>query len=255
MKRSLLLAVGLALAVITLGAVSCYDYFGSEQEAQAESSSVFWSQQNTGIWVTGEGKVTVVPDMAVLSLGVEAQATTVADAQEQSAEAMAAIMGELDAHGVAQNDIKTQRYSILPVRSYDKDTGKEILLGYRVTNTVTVKIREIEDTGTIIDAVTAAGGDYTRINSISFTVDEPEACYEEARQKAMADAEAKAEQLANLGGVELGKPTYITESGGYYSPVIREYYEGAVAVPSAETPISPGETEIQLTVQVTYSIS
>jgi len=251
MKRNLLLTIGLAIAIIAVGAVGCNGYFTSEPEAQSEISGLIWSQQSTGIWVTGEGKVTVVPDVVVLSLGVEAQATTVAEAQRQAAEAMDAIMNELDDHGVAKKDIKTQFYSIQPVRRWDN--GKEILIGYRVTNTVTAKIRNVEDAGTIIDAVAAAGGDYARINSISFTVDEPEAYYEEARQKAMADAEDKAKQLADLGGLKLGKPTYINESGGYI-PVIRDYY-GVEVAPAPTTPISPGETEIQLTVQVVYSIS
>lgn len=253
-KKKWLLAVGLALVLAIVGLVGCTGPFSSEPEAQTELSGILFSQQNTGIWVTGEGKVTVVPDVAILSLGVEAQAATVAEAQAQAAEAMDAVMTALDDHGVAAKDIKTQYYSIYPVRRWDN--GREILLGYRVANTVTAKIRNIEDAGSIIDAVTSAGGDYTRINSISFTVDEPEAYYEEAREEAMANALAKAKQLADLGGVKLGKPTYIAESGGYI-PIIYREYEVAIAEapPAPTTPISPGETEIQLTVQVVYSIS
>ena len=176
-----------------------------------------------------------------------------AEAQEQAVEAMEAVMGELDKHGVADKDIKTQYYSIYPVRKWDKD--REILIGYRVTNMVTVKIREIDDTGVIIDDVAEVGGDYTRINSISFTVDDPTSYYEEVREKAMEDAENKAEQLADFSGVILGKPTYINE-GTIYSPVTRDVYYGEAGAPAPETttPISPGETEIRLTVQVVYSI-
>ena len=197
MKKGLILVIGLALVLVTIGAVGCEGYFGS---GEAEVANTISSQQNTGIWVTGEGEVTIVPDVSILSLGVEAQAAAVTEAQQQAAEAMDAIMGVLDDYGIAEKDIKTQYYSIQPVRKWDD--GQEILIGYRVTNTVAVKVRNIEDTGSIIDAAVAAGGDYTRVNSISFTVDEPEAYYEEAREKAMADAEAKAKQLANLGGVD-----------------------------------------------------
>ena len=91
---------------------------------------------------------------------------------------------------------------------------------------VTAKIREVDNTGIIIDAVARVGGDYIRINGISFTLDDPTAYHGEAREKAMADAEAKAEQLAELAGVKLGKPTYISESGAYM-PVVREYYAPA----------------------------
>lgn len=252
MKRNLLLAICLTLVVIAVGTTGCSSGV-VPTEGVLGDKGIILSQQNTGIWVSGEGKVNVVPDVAILNLGVEAQAATVAEAQRQAAEAMEAVMAELDEHGVAEKDIKTQRYSIYPVRRWERD--KEILIGYRVTNMVTAKIRKVDDAGSIIDAVAKVGGDYIRINSIAFTVDDPTTYYEEAREKAMADAKAKAKQLAKLGGVSLGKPIYISE-GGVYIPVPRDYYlkgeaEGA---PVPTTPISPGETEIRLTVQVVYSI-
>jgi hypothetical protein len=258
-KRRLLLAVGLALIVIVVGAVGCYGDFGFPEPESTptppESSGIILSQQSTGIWVAGEGKVSVVPDVAILSLGIEAQEETVAEAQQQAAEAMEAVMVVLDDQGIAKKDIKTQYFSIYPVRRWEND--KEILVGYRVTNMVSVKIRKMDDTGVIIDAVAEAGGDYTRINSISFTVDDPADYYEEVREKAMADAEAKAKQLADLAGVDLGRPTFISE-GTISLPVPREYYVERMAVPAPAppptTPISPGETEVRLTVQVAYSI-
>jgi uncharacterized protein YggE len=256
-KRRLLLAVGLALIVIVVGAVGCYGDFGFPEPESTptppESSGIILSQQSTGIWVAGEGKVSVVPDVAILSLGIEAQEETVAEAQQQAAEAMEAVMAVLDDHGIAKKDIKTQYFSIYPVRRWEND--KEILIGYRVTNMVSVKIRKMDDTGVIIDAVAEAGGDYTRISSISFTVDNPSDYCEEAREKAMADAEAKAKQLADLAGVDLGRATFISE-GTISPPVPREYYVERMAVPapSPTTPISPGETEVRLTVQVVYSI-
>lgn len=263
MSRKILLAISLALVVISVGAIGCTGDFGfpgspealpESPEALPAGGNIILSQQNTGMWVVGEGTVSVVPDVAIVNLGVEAQAETVTEAQGQAAEAMVAVMGVLDDYGIANKDIQTQRFSIQPVKRWDN--GKEILLGYRVTNIVAIKIRELDDTGAIIDAVAEAGGDYTRINSISFTVDDPTDYYEEAREKAMEDAEAKAQQLADLAGVDLGKPTYVNESGGFI-PVPREYYmavPGAVPAPAPSPPISPGETEIRLTVQVVYSI-
>jgi len=161
-------------------------------------------------------------------------------------------MAALIDNGVAEKDIQTQYFSIRQITKWDRETEEEVVVGYRVTNMVTAKIREIDKAGAIIDAVAEAGGDLTRIDGISFSVDDPSAYYEEARQKAMADAEAKAEQLAELAGVTLGKPTYISEGISY--PIYpRDYmYEMAGAAP--ETPISPGEMEISLTVQVVYAI-
>lgn len=254
MKRNLLLATGIAFAMIAVGAVGCEGYFGAGDDEIARNIS---SQQNIGIWVTGVGKVNVVPDIAMLSLGIEAQATSVAEAQQEAAEAMDAVMNVIEGYGVDEKDIQTQFFSIQPVRRWDNgDNGKEILIGYRVTNIVTVKVRNIDDAGSIIDAAVAAGGDNARVNSISFTVDEPEAYYGEAREEAMADAEAKAKQLADLGGVKLGKPIYINEYSGYISPpIIYRDFEVSEALPAPTTAISPGETEIQLTIQVVYSIS
>ncbi len=257
MKWKSLTATCLLIVTIAFGTAGCETLSPpSSSRAPSAGEGALFSQQNTGIWVTGEGKVSVVPDTAILSLGVEAQSATVAEAQEQAASAMTAIVAQLDSYGIAEKDIKTTHFSISPVRRWAEDREEEILIGYRVTNTVTAKIREIDNTGAIIDAAARAGGDYTRINSISFTVDDPAPYREEAREKAMADAEAKAMQLADLGGVKLGKPTYISESGGF-TPVVREFYPEApmpVPAPAAPTPISAGETEVSLSVQVVYSI-
>ncbi len=248
MKKGIIVAVGIALVLVTVGVAGCGDYFGSEETGLVKSIS---SQQDIGIWVTGVGKVAVVPDVAVLSLGVEAQAATVAEAQQQASGAMNAIMGVLDSYGVDEKDIRTQQYSIQPVREWRDD--QYILIGYRVTDTVSIKVRDIDDTGSIIDGAVAAGGDYTIINSISFTVDEPEAYYEDVREEAMADAKDKAEQMAELGGVNLGKPMYIAEYSGYSPNTV--YYDIREDMGSElTTDISPGETEIQMTIQVVYGI-
>ena len=254
MKRNLLPFISLALlsAIIAVSTAGC-DGFAAPSP-KATSSGAILSQQSTGIWVTGEGKVSVVPDVAILSLGVEAQAANIAEAQNQAATSMNAVVGELDRHGVASKDIKTQQFSIYPVRRWVKEKEEEVLVGYRVNNMVTAKVRKVKDTGTIIDAAARAGGDYTRINSISFTVDDPANYLNEAREKAMADAGAKAKQLADLGGVRLGSPIYINESGGFL-PAPREFAMMAeAAAPAPPTPISPGETEIRLSVQVVYYI-
>jgi uncharacterized protein YggE len=253
MKRIWIPVIGISLLALTLAAVGCETSLPAGSTPQINGGNFILSQQNTGIWVTGEGKVTVTPDVAIVNLGAEAQAKTVELARKQAEEAMTAVMAELDSFGVADEDIQTQQFSIYPVRRWFED--REVLLGYRVVNMVNVKIREIDSAGSIIDAVAAAGGDYIRINSINFTVDDPTEYHEEVRELAMEDAESKAEQLADLSGVSLGRPTYINESTIYW-PVTRDIYyaEGGVPAPGATTPISPGETDIRLTVQVVYSI-
>ena len=245
-KRKWLLVLGLSLVVPIVALVGC-------ATGPTTVEAVNLNNQQEGIWVTGEGKVTVTPDIALLRLGIEAQQSTVAEAQIEAAAAMERVMTALADNGVAEKDIQTQYFSIDQITRWDDD--EIIVIGYRVTNMVTVKIREIDDTGAIIDAVAAAGGDLTRVNSISFSIDDATVYYEEAREEAMANAKAKAEQLAELAGVELGKPTYISEGTLYY-PV--DYRDAGMMAPEAEegyiTPISPGELELSLTVQVIYDI-
>ena len=228
-------------------------FSGCAATRTVETAGSLLSTQQTGIWVGGRGSVTVTPDVATVRLGVEAQQTTVAEAQRQAAEAMNRVMQALTGNGVAQRDIQTQVFNIQRVTRYDQDTQREVLIGYRVTNVVSAKIRNLDRVGTIIDAVAVAGGDLTRVDSITFSVDDPSAYYNQAREKAMQDAEARARQLASLSGVRLGKPTYVSESTQAPAPVKIE--PGApVPSPAPTTPISPGETEVIINVQVIYAI-
>lgn len=246
MKKIWLLALGLALTLVlaVVGLAAC-------TPSKTTVEAINLTSQQEGIWVTGQGKVTVVPDIATLQLGIEAQAATVAEAQAQASQAMDRVMTALTKNGVAKKDIQTQYFNITKITRWDDKNQREVIIGYRVTNIVTAKIRAIDKAGAIIDAVAEAGGNLTRIDNISFSIDDPTAYYGQAREKAMADAKAKAEQMAKLGGVTLGKPTYISESSYFPSPVPVKLREGASAV---ETPISPGETDITISVQIVYAI-
>ena len=249
MKKEWLLPISLALVLAVVGLAGC----NPDTTGSIEIEGLNINNQQEGIWVSGQGEVTVTPDIATLRLGVDVQAASVAAAQSQAAEAMDEVMEALTDNGVAEKDIQTQHFSIYPVTRWDKDDEEQVIVGYRVTNTVNAKIREIDKAGIIIDAVATAGGDFTRIDGISFSVDDPSAYYEEAREKAMADAKAKAGQLAELADAKLGKATYISESSQAPPPIYRQdIYEEAM--PAATTPISPGEMEISLTVQVVYAL-
>ena len=219
----------------------------------AGCSTINLTDQQKGIMVYGEGEISVVPDLATVSLGVEAEDSTVAAAQDQATSAMEMIMAALADNGVIDADIQTQYFNIYPITHWDDETWEEEITGYRVSNTVAVKIRDMDNIGLIIDAVIDAGEDLIRVNGISFSVEDPSIYYDEAREEAMADAEARAEALAELAGIRLGKPTYITESN-YQSGYI--YIADARVDEAMEsgTSISPGETEITLTVQVNYDI-
>jgi len=252
MRKGLLLFItGISVVTLALGAWGCGT---SSTGGGTESGSSVINQQNTGIWVTGVGKVMVIPDLAVVSLGVQAQASTVADAQQQAAVSMTSIIAALKTNGVADKDIATRGYSITPVYSYNPTTGKQTLEGYTSTNTLNVKIRNVGNAGVVIDAAALAGGNNSIINSVTLTVDQPEQYNDAARKAAVADAANRAKQLANLSGVKLGRATYINETLNN-TPQTIYFDSGVKSASSVSTPITPGETEIILTVQMIYSIS
>jgi uncharacterized protein len=240
----------LALALVMGGLSACVSV------AAPESGPAEDGGQQRGVWVNGEGKVTVVPDIALLSVGIEVQAASVDAAQRQASEAMDAVMKALKSGGVSDRDIKTQRFSIQSIYSSVVKDGvrRQEITGYQVSNMVSVKIRAIDKAGAIIDAAARAGGDAARINNVSFTVEDPSKYLNEAREKALREAMAKAGQIAEVTGISLGKPVSITESGGFF-PIMRSFELKAAAPDGApSTPISPGETEITLNVQMVFSI-
>jgi len=255
MKKIWILVAVLAAVAVVMGLTGC------EQGGTAlgEITNLNLSNQQQGIWVTGQGKVSVVPDIASLSVGISARAETVAEAQSQASAAIERIMDALDANGVDSRDIQTQYFYIHEETTWDRETNQEEVTGYRVTNMQTVKIRDIDKVGRIIDAVAEAGGDYIRISSINFSVEDPTEYYEEARKLAVADAREKAKQLASLSGVSVGNVTYISEGSTSSTVVHRISADIEMPVPapiaeSIETAISPGELEITTTVQVAYEV-
>ncbi|MDD4923634.1 MAG: SIMPL domain-containing protein [Dehalococcoidales bacterium] len=251
MSNKLISVVGISLAALVLLAVGAFGFALSSDK----TSTGIVSQQNVGIWVTGSGEVTVVPDIAVLNLGVYVQMDTLEAAQAQAAESMAAIMAVLESYNIDEKDIQTSNYNVSPMWSWDKD-GNRYLDGYYVSNTVTVKVRNTDDTGSIIDDVVAAGGEYTIINGISFTVDDTEAYYTQARAKAIANAIAKATQIAELTGVTLGDPNYIVDNNSNYGPIYYypAYDTSARAEGGAPTSISTGEVKISTSIQIVFDI-
>ncbi len=209
--------------------------------------------QNPGISVSGIGSVFGEPDVAVLTLGVEAQADSVGEARAMAAEAMDAMIASLKAAGVEDSDIQTSRFSVEP--RYNFRDGEQELIGFFVQNLVTVKIRNIDETGTLIDDVVEAGGDLTRVQNLRFTIDDPEELQQEARRLAMENAKSKAETLATAGGVELGAPRSISENVTRSpAPFGERAFLADLDAVGASTAIEIGELEVQIQVQVVYGL-
>ena len=214
------------------------------------------STQQQGIWVNGTGEVQVEPDIFNLSLGIVSQEDTLSAAQAAAAAAMAKVLDTLKDNGVADKDIQTSRFNVRQVTQWNREKEENEVTGYEVSNMVNVKVREIDQAGTVIDAVVAAGGDLTRINSMGFAIDDDSEYRDEARELAAEDAKARAEQLAKLSGVKLGRATYVTESS-YSQPIIyRSFAEAAAPAMDgdATTSIVPGELTVTVSVQIVYAI-
>ena len=212
------------------------------------------STTDRAIHVTGSGSVTGEPDIATLDLGVSVEKETIAEAREEAASTMTALIASLKANNVAEKDIKTENFSIHP--QYDYTDNGRILRGYRVNNTVRAKIRELATLSDIIDAAAGAGGNNIVINSIQFMIDDTTPLQTQARSLAVKDAEAKAQTLAEASGVTLGEPITITESTYFEGPPIPFATAEAAFDDAARTstPIVAGELTVTVNVTVVYEI-
>ena len=212
------------------------------------------SQESRKIHVTGNGSVVGEPDIATLNLGVSVEKKTVAAAREAAAVAMTAVIDALKARGIAENDIQTERFSIYP--QYDYTENGRVLRGYSVNNTVSAKVRELENLSGVIDDAAEAGGDIVVVNTIQFMIEDTTPLQTQARGLAVKDAEAKAQTLADASGVTLGKPITITETSHAASPPIAFAKEAAFAEDSAlsSTPIEAGELTVTVNITIVYEI-
>ena len=213
------------------------------------------SPPTNGISVSGNGKSTGKPDLAQIQLGVSSIAPTVQEARDKASTALDAMIKTLKSNGVAEKDIQTQQFSISP--EYDYRDNQQLLRGFRVNNVVTVKVRDINKTSKVVDDAVNAGGNETQIQGIFFTIDNPDELKTQAREKAVADAKAKAETLARAAGVQVGDAITISEGG--YSPPIYDARQSFNAVSAPDTggpatPIQPGELDVSVDVSVTFAI-
>ena len=219
---------------------------------------------NSGIWVTGQATLEIPADIAQVSIGVESREVNVADARQKAAEAMDNVLAAITELGIDGDDVVTSYFNIQPQTIWvevSDSLGRHSeprITGYIVNNTVQVTVRDIDVLGTVIDTAAATGGDLIRINSIQFTVGDSSVYGEQIRQLAAADALAKADLYARVMGVTLGPLVYLTELGSSVpmakaSPVAMEVAAQDIGFP--RTPISAGDVNLSVTVQVVFAIA
>jgi uncharacterized protein YggE len=175
---------------------------------------------------------------------------------------MTAIIAALKARGVAERDIQTQFFNIAPQYTYRERiepgggrSSEQVLVGYIVSNQASITVRDLERLGELVDQVAEAGGDLIRIQGVGFTIQDPTRLHVQAREAAVKDALAKAQQFASLTGVTMGRLVSITEAA--VTPIVRPEVaraQGIAVAAAPTTPISGGELSVQVTVQAVFAI-
>ncbi|MBI5264331.1 MAG: SIMPL domain-containing protein [Bradyrhizobium sp.] len=207
------------------------------------------------ITVAGEATVSVPPDRAQVDAGVVSDSKTAREASEANNAAMGKVLLALKGAGIDEKDYQTSRLSLQPQygvsRMSPSGTGASPIVGFRASNRVTVKIRDVTKVATVIDTLVGAGAN--DIGNIIFMVTEASKVLDEARQKALADARRKAEIYAGAAGVTLGAPLSISEGGGAV-PLFRAGKAMGAASMAASVPVASGEETLSVTVHVSWAI-
>jgi uncharacterized protein len=199
------------------------------------------------ISVTGEANVSVAPDQAQIDGGVTSDAKTAREASDANNAAMGKVLLALKGAGIEEKDYQTSRLSLQPQYAPNR-AGPSPVVGYRASNRVTVKIRDVTKVANVIDVLVGAGA--TDIGGIHFSVTQASKYLDEAREKAVADARRKAELYAKAAGATLGEAISITEEGAP-TPIFR----GKMATPmAAGAPVAQGEETLSVTVHVSWAI-
>ena len=199
------------------------------------------------ISVSGEATVSVPPDLALVEGGVTSEAKTAREASDANNAAMGKVLQALKGAGIEEKDVQTSRLSLQP-QSAPNRTGPPAISGYRASNRVTIRVRDVTKVANVID--TLVGADANEIGGINFVVSQASKLLDEARERAVADARRKAEIYAMAAGVTLGAPLSISEQGNS-APVPYRRMAAGMAV---SAPVAQGEETLAVTVSVSWAI-
>lgn len=202
------------------------------------------------IAINGEGKITAVPDIARISVGLITEGRDIATLQRQNTEKMNNLIAAVKQLGVAEKDIQTTNYSIYP--KYDYTNGGSILSGYTVNQNATVKVRDLSKVGAIFAKVGEIGAN--QVSGPDFTIDDPTALRDQARLDAITDAQTKAEALARSLGMKLGRVVGFSESGGGSPAPMYDLARGMGGAEAVAPKIQAGELDITSDVSLIFEI-
>lgn len=208
------------------------------------------------ITVTGEGRADVAPDMAVVDLGVVKDGKTAREALDANNAAMAEVMKALKDAGIAERDLQTSGFVINPQYQFPQsDNGENkppVLVGFQVSNMLSVRIRDLARLGAILDQTVTLGANQS--GGIRFTNDKPEAAISEARKKAVEDGIARARELTAAAGIDIGKVLEISETSFRPQPVPMMRAAMAKDFAPEAVPVAAGENSYSVTVTMTFAL-
>jgi uncharacterized protein YggE len=205
--------------------------------------------------VSGVGQVTGVPDVLRLQMGVQTTGSTVNRALDDANGDISRVTAALKKHGVADKDIQTSGLNINP--HWDQNAPDHIN-GYDVSESLTVQLRKLSDAGSAISDAAAAGGNATRVDGVSFDIEDNTALLNAARDAAFANAKAKAEEYAKLAGRSLGKVSQVSETTDTAPrpiPYAADMAAGGVAAKAAPVPVSPGSQQVSVNTSVVWTLN
>lgn len=205
------------------------------------------------ITVTGEGLVAAIPDLAYVSIGVSQQAETAGLAMAAMSSGMTAVMAQLDAAGIAVTDIQTGQLTLDPLydSSSNDGTATPAVTGYVATTMVEVRVRDLAQVGLVLDAAIQDGAN--RLGGIRFDLANRAPALDEARRRAVADAQGRAALFAEASGVALGALLTLTEQSAYVNPM--PMFDARMEGASMEVPVAGGEVSLQAMVTMVYAIA
>ena len=221
---------------------------GAQPVAQAAASTT----SDRSITVIGLGKATGKPDIAHVTVGIETQAPSLQTAVDDNKAKMTVLLETVKKLGLADKDIQTSNYSVYTERvtppTPDAKVNTDQMI-YHVTNQVDVIVRDVNQLGDVLDKAVAAGAN--NIYGVNFSVEDTTKLESDARAKAVDNAKARAQELAQLNGLQLGEVLSVSEViGGSASPM--DY--AAKGMGGGGTPVQPGELEMSLSIQITYAV-
>jgi uncharacterized protein len=234
------------LAALLLGAASLPTAAYAQQ-----SPSITQTIAGSRLDISATGEVTRVPDVAVISAGVVSRSPTATGALQDAAGRMQRVLAALKRASVEDRDVQTSSISLNPEYRYVENQPPQ-LTGYTASNQLTIRFRDIRNSGKILDALVSQGAN--QINGPSLTIDKPEAALDEARARAVAAGRARAELYARSLGMRIVRVVSVSESGGYAPPPPMPMYARAEIAQAADTKIVPGEQKLQVTLAMTFEL-